>query len=89
MGVLGDARRLRASAQPEVNIRGVEVHLEGAGAETIVMVHGWPDTYRLWDRQVEALKDRYRCVRFTLPGFDKKEPRNAYTLDELIAFMDE
>ena len=39
------------------------------------MVHGWPDTYRLWDGQVEALKDRYRCVRFTLPGFDAAQPR--------------
>ena len=52
------------------------------------MVPGWPDTYRLWDRQVEALKARYRCVRFTLPGFDKEKPRKAYTLDEHVAFMD-
>ena len=34
------------------------------------MIHGWPDTHRLWDRQVAALQDRYRCVRFALPGFD-------------------
>ncbi len=72
-----------------LDIRGVDVHVEGESDETIVMVHGWPDTYRLWDRQVEALKDRYRCVRFTLPGFDKHKPRKAYTLDELIAFLDE
>ena len=72
-----------------LNVLGVDVHVEGDGAETIVMVHGWPDTYRLWDRQVEALKDRYRCVRFTLPGFDKEKPRKAYTLDELLAFMHE
>ncbi len=72
-----------------LNVSGVDVHVEGDGGETIVMVHGWPDTYRLWDRQVGALRDRYRCVRFTLPGFDKEKPRKAYTLDELIAFMDE
>ena len=71
---------------PEV--AGVELHVEGRGDETIVMVHGWPDTYRLWDRQVEALKDGYRCVRFTLPGFDRDRPRRAYTLDELVAFLD-
>ena len=65
----------------------VDVHVEGEGTETIVMVHGWPDTYRLWDAQVQALKSRYRCVRFTLPGFDAAKARRAYSLDELIGFL--
>ena len=62
-------------------VAGIDVHVEGEGPETIVMVHGWPDTYRLWDRQVAALRDRYRCVRFTLPSFDASQPRKAFTLD--------
>jgi pimeloyl-ACP methyl ester carboxylesterase len=66
---------------------GVELHVEGNGAETIVMVHGWPDTYRLWDRQVEALRARYRCVRFTLPGFDDPGARHVYSLDELSGLL--
>lgn len=70
-----------------VRIAGTEVHVEGGGAETLVMVHGWPDTYRLWDSTVAALKDRYRCVRFTLPGFDAAQPRHAPTLDELTGFL--
>jgi cis-3-alkyl-4-acyloxetan-2-one decarboxylase len=53
--------------------------------KAIVMIHGWPDTHRLWDGQVEALKTRYRCVRFTLPGFDRAAPKRAYSLDEVIA----
>ena len=68
-------------------VAGVEVHVEGEGAETIVMIHGWPDTYRLWDAQVQALRSRYRCVRFTLPGFDAASVRKAYSLDELIGFL--
>jgi len=48
------------------------------------MIHGWPDSYRLWDGQVAVLKERYRCVRFTLPGFDLG-PKRAYALDEIIA----
>jgi pimeloyl-ACP methyl ester carboxylesterase len=67
-----------------MTVGDLEVHIEGEGAETIVMVHGWPDTYRLWDGQVEALKSRYRCVRFTLPGFDRDQPRRAYSLDEVV-----
>ena len=70
-----------------ISVKGVDVHIEGSGEETILMVHGWPDTYRLWDAQVQALGSRYRCIRFTLPGFDATKARRAYTLDELLGFM--
>jgi cis-3-alkyl-4-acyloxetan-2-one decarboxylase len=49
--------------------------------KTIVMIHGWPDTERLWDGAVAALEDRYRCVRFTLPGFDRP---GVFSLDQLL-----
>ena len=62
----------------------MDVVVEGAGPKAIVMIHGWPDTHRLWDGQVEALKAHYRCVRFTLPGFDLSGPKRAYPLDELL-----
>jgi pimeloyl-ACP methyl ester carboxylesterase len=61
----------------------VDLIFEGSGPGTIVMVHGWPDTHRLWDAQVAALKDRYRCVRFTLPGFDAG-PKRAYPFEDLM-----
>src|SRR4051812_39575232 len=67
-----------------MRIDDVEVLVEGSGPKAIVMIHGWPDTYRLWDGQVAALKDRYRCVRFTLPGFDRSQPKRAYSLDEVV-----
>ena len=53
---------------------GIEVLEEGQGDDVIVMIHGWPDTHRLWDGQVGALADRFRCVRFTLPGYDLALP---------------
>ena len=70
-----------------MEIHGVAVFVEGEGPETIVMVHGWPDTYRLWDAQVEFLKPHFRCIRFTLPGFDITGPRQAHSLDELVATL--
>jgi pimeloyl-ACP methyl ester carboxylesterase len=74
-----------------MKVDGVEVLVEGAGAKAIVMIHGWPDTHRLWDAQVEAMKGHYRCVRFTLPGFEPPAPkrgaRRAYSLDELIGMI--
>ncbi|MCR5863937.1 alpha/beta fold hydrolase [Aquincola sp. J276] len=63
----------------------VDIIEEGTGPDTIVMVHGWPDTHHLWDPQVAAFKAHYRCVRFTLPGFDITRPIDrAYSLDEVI-----
>lgn len=62
----------------------MDLHIQGGGPKTLLMVHGWPDTYRLWDAQVAALSDRYRCVRITLPGFDASQPKRAYTLDEVV-----
>ena len=70
-----------------LTVDGVEVHVEGDGAETIVMVHGWPDTHRLWDAQVAFLRDRFKCVRFTLPGYDMDKPRRAYSIDEIAEFL--
>jgi cis-3-alkyl-4-acyloxetan-2-one decarboxylase len=61
--------------------RGILV--EGSGAHSIVFVHGWPDTARLWDRQVEALRVDYRCVRLTLPGFDRPS-RRAFSHDAVV-----
>ena len=62
----------------------VELHVDGRGPETLVMVHGWPDTWRLWDAQVEALAPRRRCVRFTLPGFSPGDERRARGLAEVV-----
>jgi pimeloyl-ACP methyl ester carboxylesterase len=68
-------------------IAGIDVHVDGEGPDTIVMVHGWPDTYRLWDTQVEHLKAQFRCIRFTLPGFDDAQPRRPYTVDEVTGLI--
>ncbi|HTD02204.1 alpha/beta hydrolase [Undibacterium sp.] len=74
----------QAPDSQQIQVDGIDVYIEGHGHDTIVMIHGWPDTYRLWDEQVAALKGRYRCVRFTLPGFDIAKPRAAYSLDETV-----
>ncbi|MDQ6626851.1 MAG: alpha/beta fold hydrolase [Pseudomonadota bacterium] len=71
-----------------LQIDGVDVFIEGEAEPTIVMVHGWPDTCRLWDAQVESLKSRYRCVRFSLPGFEPGQPRRAVSLAEMTALID-
>ncbi|WP_321940113.1 hypothetical protein [Paraburkholderia sp. J8-2] len=67
-----------------LKIDGLDVLVEGEGRESLVMIHGWPDTFRLWDSQVAYFSASYRCVRFTLPGFDIDASRQAFSLAELI-----
>ena len=54
---------------------------------TIVFLHGWPDTDRVFDKQYEALKGTYRLVSIQLPNFVKKAtdfPRySGFTVEEL------
>jgi cis-3-alkyl-4-acyloxetan-2-one decarboxylase len=70
-----------------LQVQGVSVLLEGQGDATILMLHGWPDTCRLWDAQVEALKGQYRCARFTLPGFDVSQAPRALGLDAMVELI--
>ena len=70
-----------------VTVEDIEVHFEGDHPHTVVMLHGWPDTSRLRDATVEALKDRYCCVRFTLPGFDIQADPRATSLDDMCEWL--
>ena len=70
-----------------MNIQGVEVLIEGKGPETLLMLHGWPDTLALWNDTVHALKDSHQCVRFTLPAFDAKAPLPPKSLLDMVAFI--
>ena len=68
-----------------MRVDGIELKIEGPReGKPVVMVHGWPDTHRLWDAQAEALRERYLCVRFTLPGFDAPRSKRAYSLEEVV-----
>ena len=73
---------------PTRTVQSVDIFVEGSGTQTILMLHGWPDTHRLWDSAVEALKADYRCVRFALPGFDLSKPPVALPLDKITALID-
>lgn len=68
-------------------VDGVELHVDGAGDDVIVMVHGWPDSWRLWEPLVATLAPRWRCVRSTLPGFDVALPRRRLGLDEVTRWL--
>ena len=53
-----------------IPVNGCEyaVHDTGSGPETIIFGHGYLMTHRLFDPQVEALKDDFRCITFDWRG---------------------
>ncbi|MGW0247960.1 SDR family oxidoreductase [Nocardia goodfellowii] len=57
-------------------------------AETIVLVHGWPDTHHLWDSVVPLLAGRFHVVAYDTRGHGRstRTQRTAdYRLDALAA----
>jgi cis-3-alkyl-4-acyloxetan-2-one decarboxylase len=67
-----------------LDVQGLDVTVDGDGPP-VVMLHGWPDSPALWDETVVALRDAYRCVRFSLPGYDLARPPQALSVDALCA----
>jgi len=75
-------------ASQEIQVNGITVHIEGQGPRTVLMLHGWPDTLRVWDGTVQALQAHHRCVRLTLPGFGTAEgAAPTPTVDEMVASL--
>lgn len=70
-----------------IDVDGTPVHIDGQGDQAILMLHGWPDTLKLWDATVEQLKSRWCCIRFTLPGYDIAGPKRAASADEIVTLI--
>lgn len=70
-----------------LTVNGTSVLIEGQGDDTVVMVHGWPDTLALWDRTAAVLSLHLRCARFTLPGYEAGTPRHAVTLAQMVSHL--
>lgn len=70
-----------------LSVDGVDIHVTGNHPHTVVMLHGWPDSFRLWDATVAVLGQNYRCVRFTLPGFDIETDPRPTSLDDMCKWL--
>jgi 3-oxoadipate enol-lactonase len=71
---------------PKLRVNGAELHYEdsGRGAEAIVFGHGFLFSTRMFDLQVAALKDRYRCIALDWRGQGQSElTAGGYDMDTL------
>ncbi len=52
---------------------------EAGSGDVVLFLHGIGHSRIAWDRQLEDLSDRWRCVAWDLPGFGASEPLEAMT----------
>jgi non-heme chloroperoxidase len=56
----------------------------GEGPETIVLVHGWKGSHRLWDPAVQRLAGEFRVIAFDTRGMGESDkPGGRYDFDLL------
>ncbi|MFC4127028.1 SDR family oxidoreductase [Nocardia rhizosphaerae] len=51
-----------------------------AAADTVVLVHGWPDTHHLWDKVIPLLAQRFHVVAYDTRGHGEST-RTQHTAD--------
>ena len=44
---------------------------EGKGEQTIIFIHGLGSYLPAWEKNVDVLKSKYRCIAIDLPGYGK------------------
>ncbi len=74
-----------------IQVQGAEicVHRQGCG-RPLLMLHGNPDSHRLWLPLIERLRDRHDCIAPDLPGFGASAipPDNDVTLAGFVRWVD-
>jgi pimeloyl-ACP methyl ester carboxylesterase len=71
---------------PTIDVNGATLWYtdEGAGPETVVFAHGLLWSGRMFDAQVAALRDRFRCITFDFRGQGLSETTaSGYDMDTL------
>jgi len=63
---------------PFLTVQGIELYYEDVGqGHPVVFLHGFTGSGRDWTRQVEAIRDRYRCVTLDFRGHGRSSaPKN-------------
>jgi pimeloyl-ACP methyl ester carboxylesterase len=72
---------------PRMNVNGVDLYYEdiGSGDETIVFSHGLLCSCRMFDKQIEILKERYRIIGYDHRGQGQTAvTKNGYDMDTLM-----
>jgi pimeloyl-ACP methyl ester carboxylesterase len=80
---------------PHLDRDGVKIYYEDHGRGPVILLsHGYGSTYRMWEGQVAALRDRYRVLVWDMRGHgdsDSPESQDEYseaaTVDDMAAIL--
>jgi pimeloyl-ACP methyl ester carboxylesterase len=79
-----------------VEIRGLDIFYREAGpanAPTVLLLHGFPSSSRMWEPLLPLLADKYHLIAPDYPGFGHSSAPSPssfeYTFDNLARVMDE
>jgi pimeloyl-ACP methyl ester carboxylesterase len=74
-----------------VNIDGRMIYFEqnGSGEHTIVLIHGFSLSSKMWDNQFKRFSSRYRVVRYDMTGYGSSSVSDSLvsSSDELAALL--
>ncbi len=82
--------RLVASSEG-TNLYLLQSSLPSKDAETIIFLHGYPDTHNSWEKQMDHFSKNYRVAAFDLRGAGKSSvpaEQRSYRMSELIRDTD-
>lgn len=79
-----------AALSNDINLAYVD---EGSGTQTIIFIHGLGSYIPAWQKNINELKTKYRCIAVDLPGYGKssKDPHSgkmSFYADVLIEFIE-
>jgi pimeloyl-ACP methyl ester carboxylesterase len=93
--ILGSTEVRHRFVEAEGDSETVRWHLVEAGeGEPVVFLHGVPESWFMWHRQIDALAGRFRVIAVDLKGYgqsDKKtgDYRQEGVAEQLLALLDE
>ncbi len=78
---------MNVDAEPATELYYTDV---GEG-QPVVLIHGWPLSHRMWERQINALVDAgYRCIAYDRRGFgDSGKPAGGYDYDTFASDLND
>ena len=63
---------------------------EGSGEKTLLFIHGLSSTLDAWKKNIQGLKDDYRCIAVDLPGYGKSSRNSTnYSLSDYGGMLQE
>lgn len=86
VGLVSDFPHVDGVTHRWVEVRGMRFHVAeaGAGEDTVLLLHGWPQHWYEWRHLMPVLADRYRVIAPDLRGFGWSDaPRGGYLKEDM------